>query len=212
MEIEANKKDKPKIKICGLRREEDVAFVNLFPVQYAGFVFAPSKRQISAATAEHLRKRLRQSILAVGVFVNAVPEDIVQLCRKEIIQMIQLHGQEDAAYIQMLRQQVTVPIIKAVRVQSREDILKAQQFDCDGLLLDTYVSGMAGGSGKSFDYRQIPLMKKPFFLAGGLNPENVQTAIRSVHPTAVDVSSGVETNGWKDAEKIRRFVEAVQTV
>lgn len=199
-----------KVKICGLRRLEDVQAVNIAQPQYAGFVFAPSKRQITPELAQQLRQTLQPSIQAVGVFVNAVPQEVAKLCEQNIIQMVQLHGREDATYIQQLRALVDVPIIKAVRVQTSNDILHAQQLDCDFLLLDTYIAGVAGGSGKQFDYQKIPPLYKPFFLAGGLSAMHVQQAIALVHPYAVDVSSGVETDGWKDTEKIQEFVQKVR--
>lgn len=200
-----------RIKICGLRRLEDVYLVNTVQPHYAGFVFAPSKRQVSPEDAQVLRSSLQPSIQAVGVFVNATPKEIAQLCHQKTIQLVQLHGQEDASYIQQLRQLIQVPVIKAVRVRSTADIFIAQQLDCDYLLLDTYVSGMAGGSGQQFAYEKIPSLHKPFFLAGGLTADNVQQAIKRVRPFAVDVSSGVEQNGWKDTEKVSKFMQQVQT-
>jgi phosphoribosylanthranilate isomerase len=200
----------PKIKICGLRRLEDAQAVNAVRVQYAGFVFAPSKRQVTAQQAQQLREALLPTVQTVGVFVDAPPEEIVALCQQGIIHIIQLHGHEDAAYLETLRSLTDAPIIKAVAVRSGQDILQAQQLHCDYLLLDTFIPGVAGGSGKQFDYQQIPPLYKPFFLAGGLTPENVGQAIAQVHPYAVDVSSGVEANGWKSAEKIQRFVRQVR--
>ncbi len=145
-------------------------------------------------------------------FVDAVPEEIVALCQQGIINIIQLHGHEDMAYIRQLRALTAAPIVKAVQVCSAETVLQAQQLDCDYLLLDTYIPGVAGGSGRQFDYQQIPPLYKPFFLAGGLTPENVQQAIQQVRPYAVDVSSGVEENGWKNAEKIKQFVQQVRSM
>lgn len=206
-----NKESQTKIKICGLRRLEDVKIVNVVQPQYVGFVFAPSKRQITLEEAQILRAALQSSIQSVGVFVNADPEEVAAFCQQDIIQFVQLHGQEDETYIRQLRQLVKTPIIKAVQVRQPEDILYAQQLDCDYLLLDTYVVGMAGGSGQQFAYDKIPSLFKPFFLAGGLSADNVQQAIKQVHPFAVDVSSGVEQNGWKNAEKISDFIRKVRT-
>ena len=186
--------------------------VNGGGVDYAGFVFASSKRQVTAEQAALLRQQLADTIGAVGVFVDAPVEEVAQLYRRGIIQLMQLHGQEDATYIRQLRQLVgRAPIIRAVRVRTGQDILEAQALDCDYLLLDTYVPGVAGGSGRQFDYSQIPPLEKPFFLAGGLHPDNVEQAV-AMQPYAVDVSSGVETDGYKDVEKIRRFTEKVHAM
>lgn len=201
-----------KIKICGLRRLEDAQIVNAVQAQYGGFVFAKSKRQVTMAQAQQLREVLLPSVQTVGVFVDAAPAEIAALCQQGIIDIVQLHGHEDAAYIQQLRALIQAPIVKAVQVRSAEVVLQAQQLDCDYLLLDTYIPGVAGGSGQQFDYQQIPPLYKPFFLAGGLTPENVQQAIQEVHPYAVDVSSGVEENGWKSAEKIKQFVQMVRSM
>ena len=201
-----------KIKICGLRRLEDAQIVNAVQAQYGGFVFAKSKRQVTMAQAQQLREVLLPSGQTVGVIVDAAPAEIAALCQQGIIDIVQFHGHEDAAYIQQLRALIQAPIVKAVQVRSAEVVLQAQQLDCDYLLLDTYIPGVAGGSGQQFDYQQIPPLYKPFFLAGGLTPENVQQAIQKVHPYAVDVSSGVEENGWKSAEKIKQFVQMVRSM
>ena len=201
-----------KIKICGLRRLEDAQIVNAVQAQYGGFVFAKSKRQMTMAQAQQLREALLPSVQTVGVFVDAAPKEVAALCQRGIIDIVQLHGHEDAAYIRQLRALTGAPIVKAVQVRSADTVLQAQQLDCDYLLLDTYIPGVAGGSGQQFDYQQIPPLYKPFFLAGGLTPENVQHAIRQVHPYAVDVSSGVEENGWKSAEKIKQFVQQVRSI
>lgn len=208
--IEQNVPNAPAIKICGLRRLEDAAAVNAAQAQYAGFVFAESRRQLTAAQARQLRQALSPAIQTVGVFVDAAPEDIAAICGQKLIDLIQLHGHEDAAYIERLRRLTEVPVIKAVPVRSVEDVLQAQRLDCDYLLLDTYCPGVAGGSGRQFDYRQIPPLEKPFFLAGGLTPENVQAAIEQVRPYAVDVSSGVEIDGRKSFARILQFAQQVR--
>ena len=151
-----------KIKICGLRRLEDAQIVNAVQAQYGGFVFAKSKRQVTMAQAQQLREVLLPSVQTVGVFVDAAPAEIAALCQQGIIDIVQFHGHEDAAYIQQLRALIQAPIVKAVQVRSAEVVLQAQQLDCDYLLLDTYIPGVAGGSGQQFDYQQIP----PLFLSG----------------------------------------------
>lgn len=196
-----------KVKICGLRRREDVSYVNESLPDYAGFVFAKSKRQVTQEQARELREILDPRVQAVGVFVNEEIETVVRLCEQNIIQLIQLHGDEDAAYLKRLSKQTDVPIIRAVRVQSAEQILEAQKQACDYLLLDTYIPGQYGGAGHSFDLKLIPPLRKPWFLAGGLDSKNVEEKLAKYRPFGVDISSGVETDGTKDPEKIRTFIE-----
>ena len=125
--------------------------------------------------------------------------------------MVQLHGDEDEEYMKELKNQLPeIPVIKAVRVRSKEQILETEKTECDYLLLDTYVKDMYGGSGKTFDKGMIPDLKKPYFLAGGLDASNVIDNIRVCHPYAVDVSSAVEIDGWKDAGKIKEFLERIR--
>ena len=199
------------VKICGLRRSQDVEMVNRYLPEYAGFVFAPSKRQVSKEEAAVLREKMDERIQAAGVFVNAEIEEIAEIYREGIIQLIQLHGDEDERYIQKLREKIPgARIVKAVRVKSQEQIRQADGHPCEYLLLDSYTAEQYGGSGKGFDKRLIPETEKPYFLAGGLDAENVGENIRLCRPYAVDVSSAVETEGYKDEEKIRRFIEAVR--
>lgn len=199
-----------KIKICGLGRMEDVVCVNQCRPDYAGFVFAKSRRQVTAEQAQKLRDALDPGILAVGVFVNESPETIGRLCSRGIIDLIQLHGDEGEDDVKRLADYTDAPVIRAVRVQSTEQILKVQEEAGDYLLLDTYMPGQYGGGGHSFDPALIPPLHKPWFLAGGLNGENVGEKIRSYHPFGVDVSSGVETQGKKDPGKIREFIEKIR--
>lgn len=199
-----------KIKICGLKTLEDIQMINRLKPDYAGFVFADGKRKISPSQAETLKKALSPDIKAVGVFVNEDPQAAAGLAAAGIIDLIQLHGDEDEAYLREIRKLTDVPVMKAVRVRDTEDILRAEALSCDFLLLDTYTKGVYGGSGKTFDWSRIPRMKKPFFLAGGLNAANVKDAIARCAPMAVDVSSAVETEGRKDEEKIKAFLKAVR--
>ena len=199
-----------KIKICGLKRREDVAAVNAVLPDYAGFVFAGEKRRISRETAGQLKALLDPRILSVGVFVNEAPEAIAAIVQDGTLDLVQLHGDEDASYMKRLRQLVDVPLIKAVRVRTKEQILKEEQLPCDYLLLDTFVKDVYGGSGKPFDPGLIPPLSKPFFLAGGLREDNLASAIAKSHPWGVDISSGAETDGYKDPEKIRRLTEIVR--
>lgn len=200
-----------KVKICGLRRKEDIEAANQFHPDYIGFVFAKSKREVTDEKALELKAMLNPEIQAVGVFVNEQPSRIEMLCKKRMIDIVQLHGDEDENYIRELKKRIPNPVIKALRVRSREQIQKAEELPCEYLLLDTYVKGEYGGSGKTFDWRIIPDIKKPYFLAGGIMEENVQEALESCCPYAVDVSSAVETDGWKDAKKMERLIRKVRS-
>lgn len=207
-----------KIKICGLRREEDIAYVNECLPDYVGFVFADGKRTVTKETAGRLRKLLAPSIVPVGVFVNEKIEVIARLVQEGIIDAVQLHGDEDDAYIRKLSAAINRgkngdckanksmaqehPIIKAVRVAASEDLLGCEEIPADYLLFDTRTKSEYGGSGKSFDWDLIKDVKRPYFLAGGINGENVCEAAARLTPYAMDVSSGAETDGCKDREKI----------
>jgi len=195
-----------KVKICGLTRLEDIAAVNGVRPDYIGFVFAESKRQITPKEAGRLRKALRPGIPAVGVFVDAPIAQIIELVQAGVIQIIQLHGGEDEAYLQALKAKTRVPLVKAVAVMQKGDAEKWQSAAVDYLLLDS----AAGGTGRRFDWDLIRDLKKPYFLAGGLNASNVTEAIERLSPFAVDLSSGVETGGVKDPEKIRAFIRRVR--
>lgn len=199
-----------KIKICGLSRMEDIQCVNQWKPDYIGFVFAKSRRQVTEDQAEKLKRALDPGIQAVGVFVNEDPEVIGRLCRRGVIDLIQLHGDEDEEYMSHLADCTDVPVIRAVRVRSREQILQAQETDCQYLLLDTYHPGEYGGGGETFDPALIPPLQKPWFLAGGLDGENVLEKIRGFHPYGVDVSSGTESQGRKDPVKIQEFIEKIR--
>ncbi|MHA9740375.1 phosphoribosylanthranilate isomerase [Robinsoniella peoriensis] len=202
-----------KIKICGLKRQEDIGMVNDLSPDYIGFVFAKSSRQVTAEQADVLKKRLLPTIKAVGVFVNEDQQQIVKLCEAGIIDLVQLHGDEDMEYILELKSRISCPVIKAVRVQSSEQIRRAEELPCDYLLLDTYTKGQYGGSGQVFDRTLIPQLTKPFFLAGGLTADNVAASIqecKKCEPYGVDVSSAVETDGVKDRQKIAEFILRVR--
>lgn len=195
-----------KIKICGLKSMEDISYVNELKPDYIGFVFLKGRaRYVSPEQAGSLRKELDISIPAVGVFVNEPVEQVAALLNDGTIQMAQLHGNEDEAYVKTLQSLCSSPIIKAFIIKTKEDVEKALTFPCDYLLLD---NGL--GTGESFDWSLLENIERPFFLAGGLHSENVKDAIHLIHPFAVDVSSGVETQGKKDYEKIKAFISAVR--
>ena len=196
-----------RIKICGLRSEDDISFANELKPNYIGFVFLKGRaRYVSPERAAYLRELLDPSIPAVGVFVNEPVENVISLLQSGTIQMAQLHGQEDTSYFKVLRDHCSHPIMKAFIIKTKEDVKNALNYPSDLLLLD---NGM--GSGNSFDWSLIQNIEKPFFLAGGLNPDNVSTAISLTHPFGVDVSSGVETEGKKDFNKMKAFVDIVRS-
>ena len=198
-----------KIKICGLTRTEDIEMVNEFLPDYIGFVFAKSRRQVSAEQAKELKNKLRPAIKAVGVFVNEKPENIAKIANQGIIDLIQIHGDEDAAYCAQLRKLTQAPIIKVVRVEREDDFAGIEEFDCDYYLFDTLSSKEYGGTGKAFDHSLLynKEIKKPFFVAGGLNQDNVAAVIEVIKPFGVDTSGGVETDGIKDVNKIKEFIK-----
>lgn len=201
-----------KIKLCGLSRTQDIEFVNEALPDYIGFVFANSKRQISFEQAKQLKSQLKEGILVVGVFVNEDIDNVILLCKLNIIDIIQLHGDEDQDYVNRLRKKLKNPIIKAARIKHRDDILDAECFESDYLLLDAYKEGQYGGSGEVFDWTVISDIKRPFFLAGGIDTTNVIDAITKVRPFAIDISSGVETDGVKDKNKILDIITKVRSV
>ncbi|GAB6180867.1 phosphoribosylanthranilate isomerase [Desulfotomaculum defluvii] len=200
-----------KIKICGLTRVCDIEAVNEALPDFVGFVFADSKRRIKPQDAIGLKNLLDKKIQAVGVFVNEDIANIADICLRGIIDIVQLHGQEDVTYMEKLQQEIEKPVIKAVGVRSREDIRAAETLTCQYLLLDTYSAKQAGGTGKTFDWNIVDEVKKPYFLAGGLNSNNILQAIKTVRPFGVDISSGVEVNGFKDKDKILEIVKLIRS-
>ena len=196
-----------KIKLCGLMRPCDIEWANALMPDYIGFVFArKSKRCVSPETAKVLQERLNPDIVAVGVFVNEAPEAVAALLNDGIIDVAQLHGGEDEDYIKTLRKLTDMPLIQAFRIENAADLDRARQSTADHVLLDNG----AGGTGTAFDWALLKEFDRPYFLAGGLSPENVVRAVKAVHPFAVDVSSGIETDGVKDYNKMTAFVSAVR--
>jgi len=192
-----------KVKICGLSRTEDIHAVNLALPDFIGFVFAKSHRQVVESKAMTLKKQLDSRIEAVGVFVNQEIEYVERLYRKGIIDLVQLHGDEDEQYIRRLKEICGCPVIKTISIGSTFPKLPK---NADYFLFDT-LSHQRGGTGKSFDWSVLKNYDgTPYFLAGGLNITNVCSALHLLAPFCIDVSSGVETNGIKNAEKIHRFV------
>lgn len=195
-----------KIKLCGLSRPCDIEAANELNPEYIGFVFARnSKRYVSPDKAKQLKKMLSSDIGAVGVFVNESVEMVAELLRKSIIDVAQLHGNEDEDYIKQLRKLTDKPIIKAFRIETAKDITAAKYCTADYVLLDS-----GAGTGTIFDWKLIQNIERPYFLAGGLSPDNGAEAVTILHPFAVDVSSGIETDGVKDKTKMAAFVAAVR--
>ena len=213
-----------KIKLCGMMRDCDIDFANEAQPDYVGFVFADTRRKIDKATARRFKNNLNPGIAAVGVFVDEDPDKVAELLFEGIIDIAQLHGSETASYIKTLRSYVPdCRIIKAVKVQGAEDILQAARLPCDYLLLDTYRQGVLGGTGETFAWELIReaqkdqeegsarIFGKPYFLAGGLNMENIEAAA-GLSPYGVDLSSGIETDGAKDKDKMIEIVRRIRNV
>jgi phosphoribosylanthranilate isomerase len=195
-----------KIKICGLSRAEDIMAVNRALPDYIGFVFAESRRKVDADTAAMLKEKLDKRIKAVGVFVNEAIESAGDLFRRGIIDLIQLHGDEDNEYIRRLKEKYGCPVIKAVGIRDKLPVLPAE---ADYALFDK-LSAERGGTGETFDWAILKGIGTPYFLAGGLSADNIAAAVRLLRPFCIDVSSGAETRGVKDAGKISEIVRLVR--
>lgn len=211
-----------KIKLCGMMKPCDIEYANRVKPDLVGFIFANTRRKISATQAKQFREALDAEIPAVGVFVNEDISVITSLVQDGCIDMIQLHGEEDADYIRRLREICDVPVIKAVKVQTVEQIRQAAALPVDYLLLDTYRKGVLGGTGEAFDWELLreakaaagdtaegELFGKPYFLAGGLHAGNLREAA-ALGSYGLDVSSGIETDGSKDFTKMVEVMELVR--
>ncbi len=204
-----------KVKLCGMSRMTDIEAVNEILPDYIGFIFVPSRRRyIAPERAAELKRHLDPHVTAVGVFIDEQPERVAELLAQGVIDMAQLHGHEDEAYLRRLRKMTDRPLIKAFRIDTAEDMKRAGESTADYVLLD---SG-AGGTGTVFDWALAESSgfpcrgeERPYFLAGGLTPENVRSAVERFRPYAVDVSSGIETGGVKDREKMAAFVRQARS-
>lgn len=195
-----------KVKICGLHTMRDIDYVNQAQPDFAGFVFADfSSRYVTSTQAEVLSQKLDKAIIPVGVFWDHPVTFVADLLNRGVIQIAQLHHHEDEDYIRQLRALTNAPIIKAFKVTCTEDIEKACRSSADFILLDNHIPG----SGQCFDWSFLQNISRPFFLAGGLNLQNIRDALQ-IHPYALDVSSGVETDKVKDLEKMKAFVQAAK--
>lgn len=195
-----------KIKLCGLSRIQDIETANTLNPDYIGFVFAEkSKRRVSHLKAAELKSKLNPGIKAVGVFLNDNLDMVGSLMNLGIVDMVQLHGTEDEEYLKKLREITDKLIIKSFVINSAEDVKRAEESTADYILLDG-----GKGEGKAFDWSLLKNINRPYFLAGGLNPGNAADAVANLKPFAVDVSTGIETDGVKDKDKMTAFVAAVR--
>ena len=202
-----------KVKLCGIRRPEDVAYLNEFRPDYAGFVFAGTRRRIAPETAAALVRKLDAHIRKVGVFVDEPAASIARTVRLAGLDVVQLHGDESAEAIAKLRSLLPgVEIWKAVRVRDRFSIPRALKLGADKLLLDGYSGSEHGGTGKKADWNLIreANLSVPYFLAGGLNSGNISAAVEELSPYGVDISSGIETGGVKDRAKIEQIMKILR--
>lgn len=197
-----------KIKFCGMRTLDAIAAANEIKPEYVGFVLAPQFwRHISPDTAKDLKSALNPAIKAVGVFVDNPFEEVSYLLESGVIDLAQLHGSEDDSFIRRLQNQAHKPVIKAFKVETAEDVKRAQESPADFVLLDS-----GTGTGRSFDWTLIQDFGRDYFLAGGLCPENVREAIEKCRPYAVDVSSGIETDRVKVPAKMHDFANKVRSI
>ncbi|MGN1415374.1 MAG: phosphoribosylanthranilate isomerase [Oscillospiraceae bacterium] len=195
------------IKLCGVRRFEDIEYMNEVLPDYIGMILAEGfRRTVDIDTAERLAAALDGRIKKVGVFVDTPVERVSECARRIGFDVIQLHGSEDISYITEVKK-LGIPLWKSVKVRCAEDIYEAEKLGCDGLLLDSFVPGQIGGTGISFDWSVISSAKisSPFFLAGGINEDNLAEALKISRN--IDISGGVETDGVKDIDKIRRIMK-----
>ncbi|MCR5341818.1 MAG: phosphoribosylanthranilate isomerase [Butyrivibrio sp.] len=200
-------------KFCGLKRPEDIQIVNKLHPDYIGFVFfKKSKRNVEPLEAKTLKEKLDPNIKAVGVFVDEDPDTIAKLVSERIIDIIQLHGKEDEKYIGQLRKLTDAKIIRAFQIKADstkekldEQIEAINKSSADMVLID---SGQ--GTGSAFNWDILKSIERPYFLAGGINADNIKEAVDVIKPYAIDVSSGIETGGIKDEEKMKKIIEVVR--
>ena len=198
-----------KIKICGLTRERDIDYVNQYLPDYAGFIlnFPRSRRSLSPEKAEGLVRLLNPGIQAVGVIVDQPLEQAIGLLKLGFLDALQLHGSEDEAYIRALKEATGRPVWKAFQIKDQTDLEAAHTCGADQIILD---SGQ--GSGACFDWDLLQDFDRPYFLAGGLGPQNVVKAVKQLHPYGIDLSSGIETNGVKDKGKLSSVIASVRRI
>lgn len=200
-----------KVKICGLKNFEEIDYINEFLPDYAGFIFADfSKRYITPERAFSLKQKLKKNIKSVGVFVDENMDKILEIANTGIIDIIQLHGREDEDFIQFVKRKTQLPVVKAFKPE-KNLIDKIKKTKADFILIDSCSNGQFGGTGTVFDWKIIPAeYRERLFLAGGINCNNIKEAIEKVSPYCIDINSGVETNGNKDREKIKKIFEIIK--
>ena len=218
----------PKVKMCGISKVETIPAVVEAKPDYMGLVFAPSKRQVTVDQAKTLVEELHKQytkrynngaeqsnndeIKTVGVFVNETLENLVTIAKEANLDVVQLHGDEDEAFTQSLKERTNVEVWKAVQIRSAADAETWIDSSADMLLFDAYHKDERGGTGEVFDWSCLDEFERPFMLAGGIDSTNVARAIRTVRPYGIDISSGIETDGVKDDEKIKAFTNIVRTI
>ena len=218
----------PKVKMCGISKVETIPAVVEAKPDYMGLVFAPSKRQVTVDQAKTLVKELHRgyaqkygsdtehdkndTIKTVGVFVNETVDNLITIANEANLDAVQLHGDEDEAFIQSLKERTNVEVWKAIQIRSAADVEKWIDSSADMLLFDAYHKDERGGTGEVFDWSSLDTFERPFMLAGGIDSTNVARAIRTVRPYGIDISSGIETNGVKDDEKITAFTKIVKSI
>ena len=198
-----------KVKICGLKTLEDIDYINEVLPDFAGFIFAESSRRISFNQAAKMKSKLNKNIKSIGVFVNEKTEKIINAAEEGIIDLIQLHGNEDNNYIKEIGNKLKLPVIKAFKADSNLKY-NIENTIADYVLIDSCNKNQFGGTGQLFDWGLIPETDKKIFLAGGLNADNIICAIKEVNPYCLDINSGVEINGKKDRKKILEVMQIVK--
>jgi len=201
------------IKFCGVRTGQDAIFCNILKPDYMGIILSPGfRRTITPEQAASVVRYLSPSVRSVGVFVNASTAEILRTLQIVPLHVIQLHGQESASQIAQLQTETHLPVWKAVRVRNTDDIRRAETLGANRLILEGYVSKQIGGTGIKADWNTIAQAspKQPYFLAGGLTPDNLRTAMKIVTPYGVDLSSGTETGGVKDFRKMQEIIRIVR--
>lgn len=208
-----------KIKICGIRRLEDITYVNKLLPDYIGFVFAKSKRQINLKYAKKISSLIDSRIRKVGVFVDEDVKTVKNIAHEANLYALQFHGKEDKEYISNFKDHIiwkSMPVsVEPINIENCErEILKINEYPVQAVILDSMSKKQFGGSGIPFNWNVIKKLsiKKKLILAGGLNSNNVLEAIKKVNPYIVDVSSGVETDGFKDFYKMKKFIEKVRSI
>ena len=211
----------PKVKMCGISKVETIPAVVEAKPDYMGLVFAPSKRQVTVEQAKILIEELHKQCInhydtkvvkTVGVFVNETVDNLVAIANEVNLDAVQLHGDEDETFIQSLKERTNVEVWKAIQIRTAADTEKWIDSSADMLLFDAYHKDERGGTGEVFDWSSLDAFERPFMLAGGIDSTNVARAIRTVRPYGIDISSGIETNGVKDDEKITAFTKIVKSI